>query len=157
MYSFHFEIRLNEFGRPIIVPLNDKSNLDVNSLEAKFMAAEITRAVYQNIVDKMNDTADSGMTDDQIKNVEAAYIHLNKFTSVMAYTIKSKLCDQSSNTDFDVQVVTESDRDNLNYNGIIYDGRIFFRKEGLRVRILDDGSIFELKNGVDNQHWVKIK
>ncbi len=157
MYSFHFDIELNELGRPIIVPVSNTDNLDVNSIEAKFMAAEITRAIYQNMIEQINDSSDQKkLTPDQLERVETSYRQINKLTSSMAYILKNKMGSTDDIKTYDAQVSSETDRDNLNYNGFIYGDKILHRKEGLRVKVLEDGSIYELQNGVDNQHWTKI-
>jgi hypothetical protein len=156
MFSFEFEIELNEQGRPIIVPNKDVVKT-LDAVELKFMGLEIARAVLDGVIDKTKkrDT-------ESFKTLVEADVELHRICDIFAKAVKDqmdvlKIIDKyTSAQKYDLQVDTMDDLYNLNYNGIIYADEIFKREIGLKVKVLQEKKIYELQNGIDNNNWTDI-
>lgn len=156
MFSFEFDIELNKGGRPVIEP-NEKTSKEMDSLEFKFMGLEITRAVLHGVLDTTKDKES-----EKYKELLATTEHLYKICDIFAKAIKDqmdilKIAEKyTSSQKYDLQVKTMEELHNLNYNGIIYGDELFFRVEGLKVKVLESKKIYELQNGIDNNNWTDI-
>lgn len=58
---------------------------------------------------------------------------------------------------FDIIVENIKKRDELNYEGFIYNNKLYKRKIGLRVYVLDEKKIYTLVNGIDNKNWEEMQ
>jgi hypothetical protein len=158
-YKIEYDIVMNEHGRPCILPLND---IDQHSMEHKFLAYEITRSalVHSFKEYKKNPEKYTNITEDQVKSLEAALVEVTSIADLYARTIleQRKVLTETDMlfNKFEVEVDTEEERNNLNYNGFFYNERLFKREPGLRVKVKATGEVFELQNGIDNEHWVNI-
>ena len=131
-------------------------------VEHKFMCIEITRTfIAQTILAHQRNPEKRPLPQEEVERLINLENELIRLSNIFAKTIKEQvdlidIADRLINKSFDVSVDTEADRDALNYNGFIFDERIFKRVEGLRVKVLSTGEIFKLEGGVDNEHWTKI-
>jgi hypothetical protein len=158
MFNFQYEIKIGEDGRPYISPLNE-TDREMSFIEHKFMAIELCRTfVAQTILAYQKDPERRPLPPGEIERLLNLEDELIRFSNIFAKTIREQfdlldIADRLINKEYDISVDTIEERDDLNYNGIIFQDRIFKRVEGLRVRVLRDGEIYELKGGVDNEHW----
>lgn len=158
MFSFHYNIELNEDGVPYINPVNGTEE-ELGLPEHKFMATEFVLGVIRSIIES-NEVNPRKISPFEMSSLRNLYEELSNFSEIITPTITDRfkmvgLADKLINQDFDLAVLTEEERDNLNYNGIIYHDKILTRFEGLKVKVLQTGEIFELVGGIDNQHWIK--
>lgn len=161
MFNFQYEILLNKEGRPYINPVGE-TNKEMSFIEHKFMGIELCRSIIsQTLFSHQENPEKRPLEIDEINRLIQLENELNRISDIFAKSIKDQIdlvdiADRLINKNFDISVVSIEDRDNLNYNGFIYDDRIFKRQEGLKVKVLQTGEIFELVGGVDNEHWTKI-
>lgn len=161
MFNLEFEIGLNDVGRPVIEPTQESAK-NMNLPEYKFMTFEYTRTLISGIIRLSNERKEQlPLTLDEINRMMFLEVELQDWADKFAVIIKNQfelmgVADKLMNKNFDVAVLTMDDRDALNYNGIIFNDQIFTRKEGLRVRVMQSGQVFQLLGGVDNQHWAAI-
>jgi hypothetical protein len=155
MYSFEFSIEVNEFGRPVIVP-SKKSMKELDLLENKFMCLELSRSLLEQTIVNHSKRP---LPKDEIERIKYVHLELQAMSDIFALAIKEQM-QVMNNVEtllnppiYDLQVDTLNDLHNLNYNGIIYGEQIFQRKEGLRVMVIEDKKVYELKGGIDNEHW----
>ena len=151
--TFEYEIRINENGRPFIHIPDDY----VDNPEDKFMAIEITRYVLITSLARNRDK----LSENGVKSVENTIENLEIISDEIADLLKKQMEERgefilNTQTQYHIVVDTLKDRDNLNYEGIIYNNKIYKRTEGLRVLVMEDKSIYELKNGIDNNNWIKL-
>ena len=55
---------------------------------------------------------------------------------------------------YHIQVNSVEERDNLDMKFIYYNNKIFQRQEGLKVFVLENETVYELKNGINNENWI---
>src|SRR5579859_6093917 len=158
MHSIEFDIQIDgETGRPrLIIPNTEMTK--ISDIEIKFFAVEITRALIQATV-KANMIANNHS--DYDKRMSEISLEIEKMSNVFALSVLEKIKGDDidtflDNLTFDIQVGTMDDLHNLNYNGIIYNDKIYKRVVGLKVKVLDNKRIYELKNGIDNNNWTDI-
>jgi len=162
MFSFEYSIELNLHGRPIIIP-SEKTDKELDFIEHKFMALEITRAIITNTLDDYNENPEKHpLQPSDLTNLLAAKSNIEKICDIFADAIKNQfdLMDDANAIlnpqTYNLQVKTMNDLYSLNYNGIIYETTIFKRVEGLRVKVLADMRIYELRGGIDNNNWIDV-
>lgn len=161
MFNFQYDILLSEDGRPYIEPIGPTKK-EMSFVEHKFMCLEITRTfVTQTILAHQRNPEKRPLPPEELERLINLEDELIRFSNIFALTIKEQfdlvdIADRLINKTFDVTVDSIDERDGLNYNGFIFDDKIFKREEGLKVKVLQTGEIFELKGGVDNEHWTKI-
>ena len=153
MFEIKYNIKLNDAGRPYI-ELPDEY---VDKPEDKFFVLELTRYLFVSILNTNGDNYDE-TTKAHINNTLDL---LDKVSDEMAVLLKKQMenlgvTELTVQRNYHVQVTTIKERDDLNYNGIIYNGKIFKRTEGLKVLVLEDMNVYELQNGIDNKNWVKL-
>lgn len=158
MFNFQYEIQFAEDGRPFIEPVGSTTN-EMSFIEHKFMCLEITRTFISQTV--LSHQQKGTLPSEELNRLIRMEEDLIRVSNVLAKTIIEQrdllnIADRLINKNYDVSVNTEEDRDALNYEGFIFDDRIFKRVEGLKVKVLNTGEIFELVGGVDNEHWTKL-
>jgi len=153
MLKIEYEIKLNEFGRPYIdLPLDYD-----NKAEDRFFVLELARyflhGVYQRrstefdpyTTNKLNDCI--GILEQVSDEVAIILYKQMEMMGEIAMAVFGK---------YHIQVESIEERDNLNRKGIIYNGKIFRRQEGLKVLVASDMKIYELHEGIDNENWTEV-
>lgn len=153
MHRFDYEIKLNEENQPYIFIPEDYDNKP----EDKFMALELTRYLLQQLVLTRKESLD----EQTIKSLESSYESLSKISEEVGDIIKETMeakgnLHMNVNIPFHLQVTSIEERNSLNYKGIIREDKIFRRVEGLRVYVTDEGKVYELQNGIDNENWKEV-
>lgn len=153
MLKFEYEIKLNDKGRPYIyIP-----DSYVDNSEDKFMALELTRYIINNLLY----LRESDLPPDQIKALKLTNETIEMISDEIAILLRKQMevlgeVEINMYRNYHIKVDTIKDRDNLNYNGILYNNKIFKRMIGLKVLVLEDMNIYELVDGIDNKNWKKI-
>lgn len=161
MFSFNYNIELTEEGRPYIAPVGNTTK-EMSMVEHKFMAMEMARSVISSTIElHESDPQRRPLPPEELERLKRLEYEITRVSNIFSITIKEQfellgIADRMINKDFDITVVTEQDRDALNYNGIISDDKIYKREEGLKVKVLRTGEVFQLVGGIDNEHWTKI-
>jgi hypothetical protein len=161
MLKIEYEIKLNDSGRPYIdLPLDYQ-----NKPEDKFFVLELSRYVLQGVYNRRSTEFDS----EAAKMIDITIRLLGQVSDEVAAILYGQMIfmgEMAMNLDnnFHIQVNGIEERDNLNEHTIVYDGKIFKRQEGLKVNVLTYDmetflpvyDIYELKDGITNEHWVKL-
>lgn len=161
MFNFQYEIKIGEDGRPYISPVNE-TDREMTFIEHKFMAIELTRTfIAQTILAHQKNPERRPLPPGEVERLIDLENELIRFSNIFAKSIKEQfdlldIADRLINKAYDISVNTIEERDDLNYNGIIFDDKIFKRVEGLKVKVLRTGDVYELKGGVDNVHWTIV-
>jgi hypothetical protein len=158
MFNFQYEIHFAEDGRPFIEPVG-LTTKEMSFIEHKFMCLEITRTFISQTV--LSHQQKGTLPSEELDRLIRMEGDLIRVSNVLAKTIKDQkdllnIADRLINKNYDVSVNSIEERNALNYEGFIFDDRIYKRVEGLKVKVLNTGEIFELIGGVDNEHWTKL-
>jgi hypothetical protein len=153
MLKFEYQIKLNDQQRPYVHIHEDYQD----NAEDKFMAIELTRYLLLSVVSRRSDSMPEG----EVKTLNLTLDTLEKISDEIAILLKKEMEVRGENVlntvrNYHVTVDTIGERDILNYNGILYHDKIFKREIGFKVLVLNEMKIYELQNGIDNNHWVEI-
>lgn len=159
MYSFEYSIQLNEFNRPVLEP-SQKTDKELDLIEHKFMAFELVRSLIGTTITSHElDPVKHPLSESDYERFKSIHSEIEAMSDLFALTIRDQmelLNDTKvmlSPRQYDLQVRTLDELHALNYSGIIYGDKLFSRKEGLRVMVMINKKIYELKGGIDNEHW----
>ncbi len=161
MFKFEYDIDLNNDGRPYVNPQGETLK-ELAFVEHKFMAMEIARYVIGSTINThFNNPIKFPLPDGELPRLQDLEAELTRISDIYAGTIKEQfellgIADRLINQKFDLTVLNIAERDALNYNGIIFADRVYKRQEGLKVKLIQTGQIFELIGGIDNIHWIDI-
>lgn len=151
MYNINYDIELNDNGRPFI---NLPPDYEQNP-EDRFFVLEIVRYMLQDLIIR-NDNKLDNKTVDVMSNAENFIGQISDEVAHLIYGQMKSIGDVEMlmEREYHIKVNTIEERDLLPDKGILYDGKIFDRVEGLKVYIND--IIYELVGGITNEHWVKL-
>jgi len=155
MHKFEYEIQLNEDGRPYISIPDDY----VEKPEDKFMALELTCYILRKLIEKRKN--DNTLDEDTLKALENSFNSIITISDEVGAIIREHMeataeATMLFNNSYHIQVEDLTERDALNYNGIIRGDKIFKRMEGLRVLVNSESKIYELREGIDNVNWIEL-
>ena len=162
MFKFEYNIKLNDNGRPYVDPTGDTVK-EMSFVEHKFMAMELARYIVGSTINIHEENPERlTLPEGELERLKSLEFEITRLSNIYASTIKDQfellgIADKLLNKNFDITVLNDEERDALNYNGIIFDDKIYKRQEGLKVKIIQTGQIFELVGGIDNEHWTLIK
>ena len=162
MYRIDYEISLNENGRPCI-ELPDEYE---QKPEDKFFAIEIARYYMQMVAENMDETI---FDDHTFRVMDESIRLLGQLGDEMAEIQYDSMRTQGEvrkmmNPVYHIEVIGIEGRDALPEKDIVYENKIFDRFEGLRVYVnfaienwnKELAGIYELRDGITNEHWVKL-
>ena len=153
MHKINYEIKLNDEGRPYIdLPLDYE-----HSAEDKFFALEMCRYLLQVTYNRM---ASPKYDQHTIDMMDTTIRLLGQIGDEVAELIRNNMESMGDmaimmDNNYHIRVVSIEERDKLPLDNIFYDGKIFKRQIGLKVLVLSELNIYELKNDIEN--WVLIK
>ena len=167
MQEIRYKIDLNENGRPCI----DLPPDYLHNQEDKFFGIEMTRYYLQVVFARMDASLYDANT---LKRFEENISFLGQLGDELAEIL---FIDMKQNGDiamamnegeFNAHIYQKSiaDRDALGMGYIIFGDKIFKREIGFKVFVhdgenpepfTDEFGIYELQNGITNEHWVKIQ
>jgi hypothetical protein len=158
MFNFQYEIKIGVDGRPYISPVKETEK-EMSFIEHKFMGIELCRTIIsQTVLSHQENPQRRPLPPGEVERLLYLEDELIRFSDIFAKSIKEQfelldIADRLINKTYDVSVDTIEERDQLNYNGFIFDDKIFKREIGLKVKVLRTGDVYVLKDGVDNEHW----
>jgi hypothetical protein len=150
IHKIEYEVDINDEGRPYI-KLPETFN---DTPENKFFVLELTRYLLTSLINKR----ESQLDEDTVNKILIS----NGLISIISDEVASILRNQmeaigelyfSMKNEYHIKVKTIEERNKLNYNGIIYDNKIYKRIEGLKVFVENENKTYELINGIDNENW----
>ena len=153
MLKIEYEIKLNDKGRPFI----DLSKDYEDKPEDKFLVLELARYLITDVYNRRSEEFDED-TADKINNCAIVLGQVSDEIAALLYKQMEVMGDVAiqTNRNYHIQVDNIGERNNLNYNGIIYNNKIYKREAGLKVLVLEDMKIYELSDGIDNENWIEV-
>ena len=167
MYNIKYGIELNENGRPYVGLPDDYEQRP----EDRFFVLEVVRYIFLDILKRNNDKLD----DDTVNKLNDAEKLIGQISDNVAKILYDNMKAQGEldlmlDKKFHVIVKNIEERNALPEKNILFMEKIFDRVEGLRVcvSLANDGilgwnnnfepvlDIYELVDGITNEHWVKI-
>lgn len=153
MLKIEYEIKLNESGRPCIDLAEDHENKP----EDKFLAIELARYILQRTLAHTSSKIDPKT----IKSMEIAIGLLaqvgDEFAAILWESMKvSGDAAFIMYNSYHFRVNSIEERNKIG-KYIVTDGKIFEKQEGLKVLVIDDMKIYELKGGIANENWTEVK
>ncbi len=150
MIKFEYQIKLNDDGRPYIDIPEDYQN----KVEDQFMVLEMSRYLILSLLTNRR----SELPENEVKALESTFDNLEVLSDELAILLKEQMEVMGEavlhvERNYHVTVDSMKARNDLNYEGIIYEDKIFKRMIGLRVLVLENMNIFELVDGIDNENW----
>jgi len=154
MQRIEYEIKLNASGRPCI----ELSKEYEDKPEDKFFSIELARYILQDVSNRRSPDLDPETVIELDKGIRL----LGQVGDEMAKLLweNMKLMAETSyifDNKYHIIVQTIEERDNINNMGILQDGKLYFRQEGLKVLVIDENKLYELKNGIENENWREVK
>lgn len=152
MPTIEYEIKLNDSGRPCI----DLSPTYEPTAEDKFFAIELARYLLQETYSRRSPELNKETTwamDIAIRSLGQIGDEIAKLLwhSMKAAGETTLIFDR-----WNVYVNTTDERDAIPVHGIIQEGKLYLREEGLIVYVLEGAQRFELKGGTTNDNWVEL-
>ena len=157
MLEIKYEIKLNEHGRPYIDLPPDYKQIPEN----QFFALEMSRYVLQKTYAGMKiPPFDQYTVETMDKTIRMIGQISDEMARIQWHSMKA-LGDATfeMGVDFHIQCNSIEERNKIDDRGILYQGKLYVRQEGLRVRVWDmnefgsEPKIFELKGGITNDDW----
>lgn len=149
MLKIEYEIQLNETGRPCIELSKDYEDKS----EDKFFAIELARYFLQGVYNRRTSILDKQTID----MMDIAIRLLGQIGDEMAHIIYDSMV-AMGDVDFLIgnkyhhTVKSIEERDKIE-NIFVVNGKIFKREVGLKIYVIDESTIYELKNGITNENW----
>jgi len=153
MLKIEYEIKLNESGRPYI----DLPDEYIDKPEDKFFVLEFSKYFLQSAYVRRSNEFDKE-TADKLNDCIIILEQISDEVAIILYNDMQSMGEIAITThrNYHIQVDTVSERNELKYRDIIYNNKIFNRQEGLKVLVLSDMKIYELREGIDNENWFEI-
>lgn len=160
MYNIEYKIGLNEQGRPHIELPEDYEHRP----EDRFFALEICRYMLQDLLNRRVADIDEE-TAHKMDEAERLLGQLGDEVAKILYEgmrVQGELHMMMSSP-FHIAVKSIEERDALPEKDILYNDKIYDRVVGLRVVVqsydietfMPYNNIYELKDGITNENWVK--
>lgn len=153
MLKFEYQIKLNDEGRPYI----DIPEEYQNKTEDQFMVLEMSRYLIISLLKLRR----SELPEIETKALEASFDTLEMLSDEVAVLLRKQMevlgeTILETQRNYHIRLDTLDQRNELSYTGIVHDGKIFKRVMGLRVLVLENMEIYELEDGIDNEHWRRV-
>jgi len=151
MYRIEYEVKVNEFGRPYISLPEDYEQRP----EDRFFAIEITRYILMDLLVKRKPDLD----ENTVEKMNMGTTLLGQIGDSVAELLWNDMRNQGDvmlmfDNKYHIQVNSIEERDSLDMKFIYYNNKIFQRQEGLKVFVLENETVYELKNGINNENWI---
>ena len=161
MFEIKYEIKLNDNGRPCV----DLPEEYEDKPEDKFFVMELSRYVLTNVYNRRSHEFDPVEADKLLHCINV----LGQVSDEIAALLYGQMVSMGDiqvtlGGSYHILVKTIEERDAIPETGFVYEGKIFNRQEGLRVKVIDvdlpikDLTIqyFELQGGITNNNWIEI-
>lgn len=151
MYRIEYEVKVNEFGRPYISLSEDYEQRP----EDRFLAIEFTRYILMDLLVRRKPDLD----ENTVEKMTTSTALLGQISDSVAELLWDDMRNQGDvmlmfDSKYHIQVNSVEERDNLDMKFIYYNNKIFQRQEGLKVFVLENETVYELKNGINNENWI---
>lgn len=150
MLKIDYEIKLNDNGRPCVELSEDY----VDKAEDKFFALELSRYFLQSVYARKSDKFDNHTAE----MIDVAIRLLGQIGDEMAQILFNNMkamgeLDMMLDKKYHIIVKTLEERDSIEDKPIVYEGKIIYKSEGLKIFVIDEQKIYEFKNDI----WEEMK
>jgi hypothetical protein len=154
MYKIEYDVKIHEGGIPYIDIPEDYEN----NPEDRLFVLDVSRYLFEDILHKRRDILD----DNAIHQIENAINLLRQIGDEVAVIIYQQMRNLGEtefilNNNYHLQVNNIEERDALPLVDIQFGNKIFDRREGLKVLVVDEEKIYILTNGIENENWTLIQ
>jgi hypothetical protein len=153
MLKIEYEIKLNESGRPCIDLAKDHEDKP----EDKFLAIELARYILQRTLARTSSKIDPETIDKMQITINLLGQVGDEFAAILWESMKlsgDAAFIMYNNYHFRVNSIEERNKIG---KYIVTDGKILEKQEGLRVLVIEEMKVFELKDGIANENWIEVK
>jgi hypothetical protein len=153
MLKIEYEIKLNESGRPCIDLAKDHEDKP----EDKFLAIELARYILQRTLARTSSKIDPETIDKMQITINLLGQVGDEFAAILWESMKlsgDAAFIMYNNYHFRVNSIEERNKIG---KYIVTDGKILEKQEGLRVLVIEEMKVFELKGGIANENWIEVK
>jgi hypothetical protein len=155
MHKIEYEIKLNKAGRPCIeLPVDYE-----NKAEDRFFAIEIARYILQDVLNRRKD----GIDESTWQKFETVIAVLGQVGDEIAHILWDGMVLMGDtmlllDKRYHVMVKTVEERDGL-HDFIIYDDKIYKKKNGLKVLVSDEEKVYVITDDMDGEAiiWEVVK
>lgn len=151
MLHLDYEINLDGNGEPQV----QLSKYYEEIPEDKFMIISLAAGLISNMIIHPDHKSNFNETEQKVFEITSRMLQTIKRD--IGNHLKERIATNNTGKNYDVEVTTIVRRNALNYNGIIYEDKIFKREIGLKVLVLETMKVYELQDGIDNENWVEVK
>jgi len=154
MHKIKYDIGINDNGRPCI----DLTEGYEDSREDKFFAIELARYILQEVYGRRSAELDKNSGE----IMESSINFLGQIGDEMAEIMWNNMRAQAEihflldTTRYHVIVTSIKERDDLPEKNILAFEKLYDRRLGLKVYVINEGKIYELVNGLENENWKEI-
>lgn len=152
MYRIEYEVKLNEMGRPCIDLPEDYEHRP----EDRFFAIELARYVLQDVYNRKSSEFDT----EAVKTIDISIRLLGQVGDEIARILWNQMKTMGEvavmlDKKFHLQTESFDELEKSTFsNYILHNNKIYEKKEGLRVFVVDQVCIYELKKDTENQlYW----
>lgn len=155
MYRIEYDIKLNESGRPYIYLPEDYEQKP----EDRFFSIEVVRYIINDLLRRRKPDLDQN-TADMMEITESFLGQIGDEIAKILWHQMKTMGDIAVMLDvkyhFQVQSFDDLDKSSIS-NYIFQNNKIYEKKEGLKVFVIDQGFIYELQKDIENQlFWTII-
>ena len=154
MYKIEYNVVINENGRPCVELTEDYKQRPEDS----FFIMELAKHMFTDLLVRNSNKLD----EHTVNTIEESSNLIGQLSDEIAKILYDGMkvegeLDLIMNK-YQIKVLSINERDNLFAVDNFYMGKIFDRVEGLKVCVINDDieEIYELRNGITNEHWVKL-
>ena len=153
MYKIEYDVKIHEGGIPYIDLPEDYEN----NVEDRLFVLDVSRYLFEDILRKRRDMLDNNAIN-QIENAVKLLAQISEEVAILIYEQMKNMgeTDFILNNHYHIQVNTIDERNNLPTQDIQFTNKIFDRRDGLKVFVIEDDSVYMLTNGIKNENWEKL-
>ena len=154
MPTIEYEIKLNDEGRPCI----DLPPTYQQIPENQFFALEMCRYILQKTHSGMKvPPFDQHTVDTMDTSIRMLGQISDEVARLLWHSMKAQGESNLAFGRWHLYVDTIADRDTIPEHGIVQDGKLHLRREGLIVYVTEIARRFELKGGTTNDNWILME
>ena len=154
MFKIEYDVKIHEGGIPYIDLPEDYEN----NVEDRLFVLDVSRYLFEDILRKRHDVLDNNAIN-QIENAVKLLAQISEEVAILIYEQMRNMGEAEFilNNHYHVQVDTIEERDNLPTKDIQFTNKLFDRREGLKVFVIETESIYVLANGIENENWKLVE
>ena len=153
MFKIEYDVKVEDDG---IVYIDIPEDYE-NNPEDRLFVLDMNRYIFEDILNRRSNELDDN-TINQLQNTINLLRQVGEEAAKIIYGQMKNLGETEFilNNNYHIQVDTIEERDALPVKNIQFTNKIFERRLGLKVFVIKEEKIFELKNGIENENWEEV-